>query len=268
MKKETLQTILLAACVLILAASNLSRPVEKASAAPADNSANAVCSSTRSVQVSGTAVVNVTPDRALIQVGVESNGTSPQIVEANNSKTIKQVLQALYRLGIEEKDVVTDWYVINPIYTNYDNLKIKGYRINNLVAVTVRDISLVNQVITASLAAGANEVVNVEFYLSDLRQYRDQARELAMVAAKEKAEDLAQAAGAETGCVLSIHENSWSHYNGWWYGRGGSTSNLWAQNTIQNVEPAAGAGGITDDGPVSLGQVSVRAEVSASFSLK
>jgi len=225
-----------------------------------------VCNTGRSVQVSGTAVVNVVPDRVLIQLGVQSNGTTPQNVETTNSTTINKVTRALKAQGIEEKDMVTDWYVIEPVYDDYGSLYIKGYRIHNLVAITLRDISKVNQVIIASLNAGANQVVNVEFYLSDLRKYRDQARELAMVAAQEKAGDLASAAGAETGCVMNINENTWSYYNGGWYGQ---NRDLWTQNTVQNIAPAGGeAGALTEAGPVNLGQISVRAEVSASFSLQ
>src|SRR5512136_1379872 len=59
------------------------------------------CDSSRSVQVSGVAVVNVTPDRALIKLGVESNGKSAKEAQANNSATIKQVVKALKALGIE-----------------------------------------------------------------------------------------------------------------------------------------------------------------------
>jgi hypothetical protein len=226
------------------------------------------CDSSRTVQVSGTAVVNVVPDRALIQLGVQSNGTTPQHVEAINSSTIQRVTQALQALGIADKDIVTDWYVIDPVYDDHNSLIIEGYRIHNVVAVTLRDIRKVNQVIVASLGAGANQVVNVEFYLSDLRKYRDQAREMAMKAAGEKAQALANAAGTQTGCVLNINENTWSYYNGWWYGR--DNSNLWAQNVVQNVAPAGGEGegALTEAGPVDLGQISVRAQVSASFGLK
>lgn len=39
------------------------------------------------------------------------------------------------------------------------------------------------------------------------------------VAANEKAQDLAEAAGAEAGCVVSINENTWSYFNSGWYGR-------------------------------------------------
>ena len=223
------------------------------------------CTSSRTVQVSGTAVVNVTPDRVLIQLGVQSNGVTVNEVEAANTRAIQKVLQALRAQGVAEKDIATDWYIIEPIYEDYDSLYIKGYRINNLVAVTLRKVTMVSPVIAAALKAGANQVVNVEFYTSELRLYRDQARELAMKAAGEKAAALAGAAGAKPGCVLSINENTWSYFNSWWYGR---DQNLWAQNVVQNAGPSGGSSGAGEDGPVSLGQISVRAEVGVVYGLE
>jgi len=257
------------ACALIFMLAAIGLPSFNVRAAPlteVTEESELVCNTGRSIQVSGTAVVNVTPDRVLIQLGVQSNATTPQKVENVNSTTIIRVIQALKAQGIEDKDIVTDWYVIDPIYEDYSSLYIKGYRINNIVAITLRDISKVNKVIIAALNAGANQVVNVEFYLSNLRKYRDQAREMAMKAAQEKAQDLASAAGAETGCVMNINENSWSYYNGGWYSQ---NRDLWTQNTMQNIAPAGGeTGALTESGPVNLGQISVRAEVSASFSLR
>jgi len=227
----------------------------------------ATCDSSRSVQVSGTAIINVTPDRALIQLGVQSNGGTPQAVEASNSAATQAVIKAVRALGIEAKDIATDWYVIEPVYENYDSLYIKGYRINNVIAITVREVSKTSPVIAAALQAGANQVVNVDLYTSELRKYRDQARELAMKAASEKAQALAKAAGTETGCVLTINENSWSSYNGWWYGSK-QNQNQWTQNVMQNVAPGSSSGSGAGDEPISLGQISVKAEVNASFGLK
>ena len=101
-----------------------------------------------------------------------------------------------------------------------------------------------------------------------MRKYRDQARELAMKAAKEKAQALANTAGAETSCVLNINENSWSYYNGWWYGR--NQQNTMTQNVVQNAAPSGSSGGNSGSGdePISLGQISIKAEVSATFGLK
>ncbi|CAG0950945.1 26 kDa periplasmic immunogenic protein [Anaerolineales bacterium] len=230
----------------------------------------AVCDSSRSVQVSGVAVVNVTPDRALIKLGVQSNGRSAKEAQARNSATIKQVVKALKSLGIEAKDIATDWYTIEPLYEDYDSLRIKGYRIHNIVEITMRDVTKSNDAIVTAFQAGANEVVDVQFYTSELRKYRDQARELAMKAAREKADALSSAAGADVGCVLTINENTQSNFYGggwWWYGYG-SNQNLMTQNVVQNAAPAGGESPTLDDGPLSTGQISVRAEVMASFGLK
>lgn len=262
-----LNSVLAGALIVILIGIGV--PGSSAQAAPPTEmppESGLACKTGRSIQVSGTAVVNVTPDRVLIQLGVQSNGRTPKMVEAANSATINRVIRALKVKGVAEKDIVTDWYVIDPIYDDYDSLTIEGYRIYNIVAITLRDITKVNAVIVAALEAGANQVVNVDFYLSDLRKYRDQARDLAMNAAVEKADDLATAAGATTGCVMSINENTWSHYYGGWWGQ---TRNLWTQNVVQNAAPAGGeTGALSETGPVNLGQISVRAEVSATFSLK
>jgi uncharacterized protein YggE len=262
-----LNTILICVLVSILATVGLPNNdvmAAERNQAPAPAESTTTCDSSRTVHVSGTAVVNVIPDRVLIQLGVQSNGRTPQLVEAVNSATIYRVIQAIKKQGVEEKDIVTDRYVIDPIYEDYDSLQIKGYRIYNMVAITLRDINNVNDVLVAALSAGANQVINVEYYLSDLRKYRDQARELAVIAAGEKAHDLAEAAGAETGCVLSINENTWSYFSGGYWGR---NNNLWTQNTVQNVPSSGGSGDSSEFGPVNLGMISVRAEVNISYSL-
>jgi uncharacterized protein YggE len=229
------------------------------------NISQPVCDSSRTVQVSGSATVNVTPDRATILLGVQSNGITPEAVQEANSLAIQKVIKAIAAQGVAAKDIATDIYIVEPIYEDYDSLYIKGYRINNVVEVTLRDVAKTSTILVAALKAGANQVLSVEFYTSELRSYRDQARELAMQAAHEKAQTLAEAAGAEAGCVLSISENSWSYYNGWWYGR---NPNNWAQNVVQNMTANSGSTGGVGEEPISLGQISVRAEISASFVLE
>lgn len=265
----SLNTALIIALIVVVVVFGLPHGgVQATGLVQAANEPQPGCDSSRTVQVSGTAVVNVVPDRALIQLGVQSNGATTAEVQSANDASIAQVINALKSLGIDPKDIATDWYFVRPLYDDYDSLHITGYRINNMVAVTLRDVSKANQVITGALGAGANEVVNVEFYTSELRKYRDQAREMAMKAAREKAQALASAAGTQTGCVMTVNENTSSYYNGWW-GWGGRDRNLWTQNAVQNAAPSGGEGGaLTEAGPVSLGQISVRAEVSASFGLK
>jgi uncharacterized protein YggE len=228
------------------------------------------CDPARAITVSGTAVVNIAPDRALVKLGVQSNGRSPKEVQSRNASSVENVIRRLKLAGVEARDVSTDRYVIQPLYEDYDSLVIKGYRIDNTLSITVRDVSKTSDLIATAFEAGANQVRDVEFYTSDLRKYRDQAREMAMKAAREKAQALTQAAGTDMGCVLSISENSSSYFNGWswWYGNT-NNQNLWTQNAMQNVAPSnGGAGAALDDSPLMEGTISVRAEISAVFALK
>ncbi len=238
------------------------QPALPAAAAAADPA----CDSGRSVQVSGAAVVYVKPDRALLELGVQTNASTPDGAHDANAFAIQQVMRAVGALGVDAKDIATDAFIVYPVYDNYDALTIRGYRVDNTVSITLRNVDLADDAILAAIKAGANEVQDVQFYTSELRKYRDQARDLAVTAAGEKAQALAGAANAQAGCVLSINENTWTQYYGSW--RGGRATALWAQNTIQNAAPASDGQDALGDSPISLGQIAVRAEVNASYSLK
>lgn len=266
--KQIITTLVVLSCFLaglLLLGITPTRTLAEANQTNFNASENQACQTERSINVIGTAVINVIPDRALIQLGVQSNGASPREVAQVNEITIQEVVKTIEGVGVAPKDIVTDRYIIEPVYDSYESLYIKGYRIHNLIAVTLRDVEKVGEVIVAALEAGVNQVIDVEFYINDLRQYRDQARSLAMEAALEKAQDLSRAAGVEVGCVISILENTWSAYNGWWYPR---NRDLWTQNVIQNASPDSGASYADQEGPLKLGQIAVRAEINATFALE
>jgi uncharacterized protein YggE len=225
------------------------------------------CNANRTVQANGTAEIKVVPDRALIKFGVQSNAASVDEVKRANTTAIEKVFASLKAMKIAAQDISTDHYVINPVYENYDSLIIKGYRINNSVSVTLRDVNQSSELIASVLEAGANQIGNVTFYTSELRKYRDQAREMATKAAQEKADALAKSMGASATCVLHIVENSMPVYYSGWYG---SNQNINTQNVLQNVDPSASNANsnLSDDGPVSLGQISVQATVEVTFGLK
>ncbi len=262
--------LVLIALITVLALAAWRLPALQAAPSPGLAQAAATdsaCDSSRSVQVSGAAVVNVTPDRALLQLGVQTNGSTPDGVQAASFQAVKQVMSAIRQLGVDAKDIATDYNIVYPVYNDYNSLEIKGYRIDNTLSVTLRDVNLVDDTLLAALKAGANEVQDVQFYTSELRKYRDQARQMAIQAAGEKAQLLAQSAGAQAGCVLTISENTWTQYYGSW--RGGRETALWAQNVIQNAASPQDQGSAgQDDAPISLGQIAVRAEINATYSLK
>jgi uncharacterized protein YggE len=226
------------------------------------------CDTTRTINVTGSAAVNVAPDRAQIQLGVQSNSTTVDGVQYDNDRAIQNVLAAVKNQGVNPADISTDIYVIEPVYEDYDSLFIKGYRIHNSVSITVRDVTKTSAILAAALKAGANQVSDVSFYTSDLRKYRDQARDLAITAAREKADALAGAAGAKTGCVMNINENSWTYFNNPWSSAYRNSSQM-TQNVIQNNLPAGGtSAGSGGDEPISPGKIAVKAEVTVTYALQ
>lgn len=226
------------------------------------SSAGSGCDGSRSVEVSGTATVNVVPDRVLIKLGVESNGPTPDAVQSQNLSASQSVIAAVRGLGVAPRDISSDYYIVEPVHDS-SGVRIEGYRINNVVAITLSDVSKTSAALVSAFKAGANKVVEVQFYTSELRRHRDEARALAMKAAGEKAQALAGGAGAQVGCALSIKENSWSYYSSPW----------WARNPAQltqNVVQQADQGGAQppEDTPIGLGKIAVRAEVNVSYSLR
>lgn len=166
----------------------------------------APCVPPKVVKTTGTAEIKVTPDRAVIQVGVERENSVASTAKNEVSDTSRKILAALKKLGIDDKDVQTAYLFLQP-QTRYP----KGHRIttfaaNQSLSVTLHDLSKLDEVMDAVIAAGGNEIDGIEYQSSELRKYRDQARDEAVKAAKEKAVALARGLGNSIGNTYSIVE--------------------------------------------------------------
>jgi uncharacterized protein YggE len=82
----------------------------------------------------------------------------------------------------------------------------EGYRVSNMLRVTVRDVERAGDVLDAVVEAGANQVWGVTFTVSDESAWQGQARQEAMADARVRAGELAELAGLELGEVLSVSE--------------------------------------------------------------
>jgi uncharacterized protein len=85
---------------------------------------------------------------------------------------------------------------------------ITGYRATNLVQVQVRDLSTLGSLIDAAVQAGSNQIQDISFTVSEPQSVLSAAREAAWTDAQQKAEELAELAGATLGPVLNISEFS------------------------------------------------------------
>lgn len=209
----------------------------------------------RVINVNATGTVTREPEKAVITVAVESEGSNAQQAAQSNAGKMEAVFAALRRLGIVPPKVRTIAYELQPVYQQPDRdnpnvtPRIGGYRAVNMVQVDVDDVKRVGAIIDAVVSAGANRVANLSFELRDPEAARMEALRLAVAKARAEAEVLASAAGQRLGPPLSL--TSSSHYQPRMY------------RDLAVAEMAAAA-----PTPIEAGSLTITATVSAVYRME
>lgn len=159
--------------------------------------------------VEGQGKVTVVPDVAKVTLGIEESGSSLAAVQKSVNQKSKSLVDSLKKLGIGEKDIKTTSYNVFPDY-DYESRpqRITGYRVNITYEVTVKDFDKINDVVIRATETGVNVVGNISFDVNEETKKKklDEAREVAVKEAKDKAQSLARAAGVSLGKILNISE--------------------------------------------------------------
>lgn len=165
----------------------------------------------QTISVSGTGRVIISPDIADVSIGVTAVKPTVKAARAAAAASMTAVIAALKKVGIADADIQTTTLSLQPSYDYSSNQvppRITGYSLSNQVAVTVRNLDKIGDVIDSSLAAGATSVDGVTFRVNDPAAAESQARQQAMTQARAKAQTLASAAGVSIAGVASISEAS------------------------------------------------------------
>ena len=207
----------------------------------------------RTISVTGTGKVELTPDTAYIYIGVHSeNSDAVEAVASNNEKS-EAVKDALVALGVAEKDIQTTNFSIYPQPRYDDQGQPTGeitYMVDNTVYVKVSDLDMVGEILDAAVKAGANSINGISFDLEDKSAAMAEAREKAVDDANVQAQQLADAAGVSLGPVITITTSSVAPVTPI-YGKGGGAS----------VEMAASV-------PVSPGQMTISVDVFMVYGIQ
>src|SRR5262249_49945624 len=125
------------------------------------------------VTVSGTGTVNITPDVATVRAGAITQGRTVHEASEANAKTMTGLFAALKESGIDSKDVQTSRFRVQPLMgrgssdSRAEPPRMTGFQVANRIAVTIRDLAKLSDVLDRLIAAGANDVWNVEFSVSE-----------------------------------------------------------------------------------------------------
>ncbi|MFH1454700.1 MAG: SIMPL domain-containing protein [Armatimonadota bacterium] len=206
----------------------------------------------RYITVTGDAEIKVVPDEIVISLGVQTNDKNLNTAKDENDKIVRQVLAITKKYGIDQKQVQTSRINIEPKYRYYNNQKtFEGYFVSKTIVITLKDISKFEDLFSACLETGVNNVYGVAFQTTELRKYRDKARIMAIKAAYEKAKALAGELDQKIGKPYMIQENAVNRYYG---------------ARAQNVMASEGSGQSEDT--LAPGEITVNASVTVKFELE
>lgn len=247
----TLTTLGLAAVIAVAAVlfAGLSM-----SARPAMAQTSTQPTSTRQITVIGRSDVAAAPDTAVVHVGVVTEAPTATLALERNSTQVQATLSQLTQAGITRQAIQTTSFNIMPLYDQENPSgtpgsgaaanTITGYRVINMVQITVTDLSRLGDVLAQAVEAGANQVYGIEMRVADRDALLEQARSAAYRDAREQAQQLADASGVRLGAVIVIDST------------GGS------------VRPLPGIQAAESSVPIEPGTEMVQAEVRVTFALQ
>jgi hypothetical protein len=160
------------------------------------------------IHVQGSGKIKVKPDLARIVLAIITEGETAAGAMDANSAAMKRLFEMCKALGIDEKDVATLHYNIQPKYRHVKDSPpvLIGYTVSHEIQVTVHKLDDAGRVLDALVKEGANRVSSITFAVSNPEKYLDEARDLAMADALKKAERLAKGGKVTLGKVKSISE--------------------------------------------------------------
>ena len=221
----------------------------------------------RLITVTADAEVRVVPDEVIITLGVETWNKNLTAAKKENDEIVKKIVAMASKYTREEKHVQTDYINIDPRSNGLgEQQSFIGYFVRKSIVIILKDLSKFEEVLSNAIGAGANHVHGVQFRTTELQEYKEQARTLAIKAAEKKAKDLAEELGQSIGKPYAIREeqiDSWAWYNNWWSSR--SAIGRMSQNLMQDVRESAEPG---TTNAIELGQINVNARVTVSFELE
>lgn len=162
------------------------------------------------ISVTGTGRVQLTPDRVTFSVGVETSAPTVADAVEENSRKVARIIAALKKAGVQDKEVRTSNFSVNPQYDYQRGPKpqLTGYQVNNMVTVTRDKTADVSKLLQAAIDSGANQIHGVSFVVADMERSRDQGLRAAFDDARAKADVLARAAGRTLGRAIAITEGT------------------------------------------------------------
>ncbi len=212
------------------------------------------------IQVTGTAEVFVVPDEVSFSLKVSKSDKSLTAAKIQTDENIGRLLALAKRSGVASRDVKTDFISVTEKFNRrkiagtddeFENV-FAGYTVAKTIVIRLRDLSKFEELLTEIVKVGVSQLGQVSFQSSELRKYKDQARAMAIRAAREKADGIVKEIGQTIGKAVSIEEEN---VDGFRSPYANTTGNAFSTDDDSDGET------------FSAGTISVKAQIQVRFLL-
>ncbi len=159
------------------------------------------------IAVSGSATVTATPDRALVNMGIEARDTDLSTARSRVVDVSSGFLALCRKLGIDDRYVQTTGLTMHPEYRwdpKHQQRHLQGYLVQRQLSVDLRDLELLGRLIEGAVDTGVNQVNPPVLDTSRRKELRRQALAAAARDARSNAQAIANALGVSVGNVVRI----------------------------------------------------------------
>jgi uncharacterized protein len=220
---------------------------------------------TNTISVSGEAERTMIPDVATFTLSVRAEGAEVSVVQTEVAEIHNEIVAFLKEKGVAETDIKTITYNVSPRY-QYEQAMCTpmfcppgktvqdGFEVLQSLEVKVRQTEQAGELLAGVGSFGATDISGLTFTIDDKSKILAEAREAAILDAREKANVLAGALGVRLVRLVGFYEEDGGMPMAY-YGMGGDAM------TRSSMEMA-----IAPD--IQLGESVVKSRVTVTYRIK
>lgn len=162
------------------------------------------------IQVTGAGFLEARPDIAVIHMSIVTRAREARDAQTDNAMKSQQLIKTLkVKYNLSEDDIQTTSYTVTAEYKKTQPPTLQGYVVRHSIAVTMRFIDKLGEVLDTAISSGANFIEYIMYESSLQKEYELQALKLAMQEAQAKAQAIAESVGRNIIRVIRVSQGQY-----------------------------------------------------------
>lgn len=163
----------------------------------------------KTIEISATEKVVVPADTATVKIGYQNQAPTKDAAYAENIRTANKILQAILDTGVPKEAIETESLRLEQEQERFTQKSDQPLKYSGLQKWQVHlKASDAQKIVDIAVAAGANQIEDVEWSVADPKQLETQAYGAAIKRARSVAEQTASQTGLKLGDIVSVVNSS------------------------------------------------------------